>query len=504
MAVNDLQSDELLHNKQLSVFAYTEPDLTSDPGYLGLVMLDSLSQSLGTPNPIRINDPARAGKTKLIGYTFPQDELATVSINEQFHRYAATYLMEQRRTKCPQVWLAKIDSCGRRDDLESWESVLLLEDLTMTNIELSDLGGDDDTVVTVAGEFTIAEWYQVFPARFAERGADAILSEVLDLVYADKVSCGNCTAFSDGTQKLYGLTSANAGSPGLSSQLLHSSDGGSTVSAEDIATLSGQSARRMSAVGNRMVVVSEADGAHHYKKIDDIGDSSVSWIRVSSGYVAGGAPRAIYAANPINVFIGGAGGYIYRSKQITSSVEVIEDNSSSPENVNDIHGVGTGIIVSVHDSNVVKYSINGETFELLSTDAGLNGPENGANLTAVWVFSRNSWLIGTNTGKLWRTGDQGKTFTQVNLPNQGNITVINRIAFTPNRQAHGALVAEVSGAGKVLRSITGGRQWYDSDPAVGGVVSNDRLNAIALADVYAMATGGLNGSDGILLVAEAT
>lgn len=491
---------------QVAFFAYTQPDLTELAGYLGeSVYPQSLSQGFGTPTPIYVPDPSRAGNQIIVGYTYTTPELAQAQINQRWHRLSALYLDGVRRKKCMQTWLIKADSCGRQDTLDTWESVVVIEGLQLTNFEISDIKAlsGEDAEVPISGQFSATDFYFLFTARFAERLDSTNLSEVLDIIYADEVSCGSCAPVSDGTLKLYALEGLNTGSPGLSARVVYSTNGGSSGSAKDIATLGGKTANRLEAVGRYIVVVSEADGAHHYIPKSTIASSS--WTRVSSGYVGGASPRAIYAASGSRVFIGGAGGYIYLSRNITTSVEVVEDGSNTTQNVNDIHGVGTAIIVAVHNSNVVQFSTNGgNSFQKVTTDAGLNGPEAGANLTAVWAQSPYVWYVGTNTGKLWYTTDRGYTWTQRTLPGQSGISVINDIKFSVPRREHGVVAVERAGAGVILRTITGGREWYDAEPGVAGLPTNTRINAVALADVYAIAAGGKNGSDGIIAIAEAT
>lgn len=500
------QISNFVTSGQVAFFAYPEADLAEFPGYLGeSVFPQSISQGFGTPTPQYIPDPAVPGNMLIVGYTYTQPELAQAQINQRWVRPAITYLEQCRRKRCGQTWIIKADACNRPDTLSVWESVLVIEGLQMTNMEISDIKSDtEDTTVGMSGQFSATDFYFIFTARFSERADSIVLAEVLDIMYADAVSCGSCAQISDGTQKIYALTGLNTGSPGLSPQVAYATDGGSTWATKDIPTLGAKSANRMSAVGQYIVVVSEADGAHHYIPKSSIASSS--WTRVNTGYVATKSPRAIYAASGNRIFMGAAGGYIYMARNITTQVEVVEDGSNTTQNCNDVHGQGTSIIVAAHNSNVLQFSTNGgNSFQLVTTSAGLNGPEAGANITRVWVKNSYVWYVGTNTGKLWYTTDRGYTWTQRNLPNQSSISVINDIKFTPGRSEHGVLACEVGGVGKVYRTISGGRDWYDSDPAVAGIPTATRYNAVALADVYAIAAGGKNvANDGVVAIAEAT
>lgn len=506
----------IVQTGQGGLFVVDEADYANIPTYLGqLQTFGGLSKTLGSPTPIRIMNPASPGERLIVGYIFGENELPTAPIAEKFHPSAATYIETMDRKRCPILAIWRVGQCSRPDSLQEWESALIYEGARLTDLEIGELlSTEGQSEVMISGNWTMTQAYRVFAATFSEKAADEVFGEVLDIIYADERSCGGCTALSDGLNKIYAITKAQSGSPGLSSQLVWTIDGGVSWTRTDIAALGGVAGNAITAVGNYLVIVSEAAGYHVYIPKGSI--SSDNFTTVTSGYNAVGAtPRCIYAGGGDRVIIGGALGYIYLSEDITTSVDIVEDGSASANNVNKIAGEGLSTIVAVGDSNTIWVSTNGgRGYALLQTDAGLNGPEAGANLTAVAVLDRYNWYVGTNTGKLWRTGDQGATWTQRTLPNQNQITVINDIKFSPLRKSHGVLSCETStGAAvvaKVMRTISGGRQWYDSSPAVSGIptggTAHVRFNAVALADVYGIAIGGLaNGSaDGVIMIAEAT
>lgn len=502
-----MQISEFVQSGDVSFFAYTNGDLTEPPGYLGSsVYPQSLSQSFGTPTPQYQPDPEIPGKQNIVGYSYPLPELAQAQISQMWHRHSYTYLDRVRRLPCGQTWILRVGACERPDSLAEWESLVVVGELQMTDLEISDIkptSGESNSVAW-SGSFTATDFYFIFTARFSERADSVVLAEILDIIYADNVNCGSCAKISDGTQRIFALQAPNAGSAGLSAQLVYSLNGGSTWAAKDIATLGGRTANKLAASGKYIVVASEADGSHHYITKNSV--ASGSWTKVTSGYVAGRAPRCIYAATGSVTLFGAAGGYIYRSRNITTSVEVVDDGSSSTQNINAMHGIGSNFAIAVANNNVVKFSTNGgRGFQLLTTVDGLNGPESGANLTAVWAVTPYIWYVGTNTGKLWYTIDRGFTWAQRTLPNQDGISVIHDIKFSPKRSEHGVIALEYAGGGKVYRTVSGGREYADADPYIAGLPTNTRINAVALADVYAIAAGGLvSGNDGIIAIAEAT
>lgn len=497
-----MSSDALtVQRGETGLFAVLQDDYTKQLAYLGQVVeMGDLTQSFGTPEPFQIDDPAVPGKKAIIGYSYPIDELPSGSFVEYMHPRSAVYLEQAAHKRCGQLLIARIGACSRQDSLALWDSVLVMEQWRVTELTWGALKGTDAGDVRVSGNVTAQQAYRIFSANFGERAATAVIAEVIDIIYADALSCGGCTKVSDGAQKIYAITDPQGGSPGLSGALVYSLNGGSDWTSVDIASLGGKTPSALAAQNIHLIVVSEDTGSHHYVEKDNI--SAVNFVEVSTGYVSSHSPRCLYVADGNHIAIGAAGGYVYKTEDLTTSVEVVEDGSATAQNVNAIHGVGKGIIVAVCDNNVILWSQDGETYSLLQTNAGLNGPEAGANLTTVAVVDQYTWYVGTNTGKLWVTPDQGKTWLNRKLKDQNNVSVINDIKITPERKAHMVLSAEVGGVGKIYRSIDGGRSWYNDAPAVKGLPSATRYNKVALADVYAIAAGGAKASDGIIVVSE--
>ena len=492
MGTSQVGGSNIVQTGQIGTFVYVKSDIFSEVDYIGdNFVINALSQDLGGLNPIFQKDPTRPNVFQIVDFTRSAPSLGEATINERMLADVATFLEGFKKTRCPVVFIIAINQCSRQDEIHAADSWVIVDESSLTNIDFGSFGnldGESTEKKDVTGTMPFLDVGRVFPILFGEIAADTVLSEVLDVIYAGVQSCGTCSPYSDGCD-LYALTALNAGSPGLSSQVITYIKG--VAASHDIDTLGAKAGNRLVSVGTRIVVVSEADGAHHVAHKDDMD----AWSRVATGYVAGHSPRCIVALDPRNVFIGAAGGYIYKSQNVETSVTVVADNSNTTENANDIHGIGQ-TIVCAHDNNVIQKSTNGG-----KTFTSVVGPESGANLTSIWVHSKYQYEVGTNTGKLWKTDDGGQNWTQQALPNQSNITLIRRISYSPIfPDALGALVCETLGADIVLRTITGGREWSNDTNLIDGVPTNDRLNAVAWCDSDTLATGGLNGSDGVLAV----
>lgn len=464
--------------------------------YYGCITLGGVNKDLGTPEPIYCPSSTQRNRWDIVGRVQKTVSMGTSDFTARMNRTLRDVWWNLLENRCELNIQAVIGPCQRPDNFNAWESKILLDDAMLTAFNLGTLNpmtGDDNQPVDLTGSFTFTDLYRILPINFAEQAASTVVAEVLDGFYNDFVQCGDCGAPSDGCQKMYWLTAANPGSPGLSSQIVYSLDGGSTWSTRDINTLGGLSGNRTAGVGLYVVVISQANNAHHFIRFDDLNSGTGSWTRVASGYVSARGPRAIYSKSASETFIAAAGGYVYKMTNPTAAVSVISDGSVTAQNLNDIHGYGD-TVVAVGASNAVMVSRNaGVTFSLVV------GPVVGANLTAVHCMSDNVWFVGAN-GTLWYTLDGGVTWAQ----NQSltGATVINDIKFYGNTV--GYLAAEVGGAGRVYRTTDGGYSWHYQPPAIANLRTNLRINAVAPCGNNTVTVGGIvtAGGDGIIATAK--
>lgn len=486
---------------EISTFYYRQDDLTSSPTFVGLFgesIIDGLTKSLGDLTPVIAKDPIVPNKFRIVRKTRGAPELGELTINEYIKRNTRAVVERVAKQFCDHVFFVKIDSCGRPDDVYSWDSVWVVTGAQMVTLEPGTLQQRDTSdPVEVVGTLSTEDFERLFTVRLGEKAGDLVISEVLDVIYADQQSCGSCAPYSSGCSALYGLTRANVGSPGLSSQLVYTLNG-SDYSKIDIAALGGNEGNKIQAVGRYLVVISETLGGHVY--IEKASLSASGWTVVTTGYEAGGSPRAIYSLSPQITYIGGQGGYLYKASDITVEVEVIHDASLTSQNCNAIHANGA-YVLSGHDSNALLFSSNyGATFSLVM------GPEVGVNIRAVWVRSATQWWVGTASGKLWYTVDGGTTWTQRTLPNQATLSEVLDIKFSPDFAEVGAIAVQTTGnTAAIYRTLTGGRIWLKENPGIIQLgTAPERLNAVALCGVDNIATGGkkVGSSDGVLAVAE--
>lgn len=464
--------------------------------YVGCLSLGGLSEELGAGTPVYCPSSDQRNKFDIIDIVPSVQGLPTTDFTQRMDRFLQDFWWDLRKRGCRLHGVVVLSNCARPDDIDQFDSKIILQSFRLTNFslpELNSLAGDNNAAVDLTGSLEMMAFNPVRRLRWGEKLDSVILAEALDAVFVPDVDCADCNA----PKHVYILTTANSGSPGLSSQIVYSLDGGNTGAPIDIPTLGGLSGNRLAAVGLYLVVVSEANGAHHWSLLSNIDAGVTSWSRVNSGYVATKSPRCIFSASPTRTYIGAAGGYIYLMTNPTTPVTVLTDGSITAQNVNDIHGKGR-LILSGGNSNTLLYSDNqGETFTLIT------GPEPGQNLSAVWLIDENIWWVGTGNGNLYYTKNGGSSWVEA-TPDPA-LTVVNRIWFVDDIVGYfSGQIGGGSSAARIYRTTDNGYSWHNGAPYLTGLPAAERYNAV-VADDYntVLAVGRVGaGGDGIASFAD--
>lgn len=466
--------------------------------YYGCMQLEGPEQASGDPTPVYCPSTTQRNAWDIVDEAPTVQELGSTDFTQRMDRYLADALWDIRKRRCVLNIQAVLGRCQNPSDFYNWDSKIIFKNARLTNFSLPQMNileGGDNGGLDITGSFSFRDIIPIRSIKFADKGESTIVAEVLDGMFYDSVQCGDCGPASDGCQKFYALTLSNAGSPGLSSQFLRSSDGGDTVSGIDIPTLGGLSGTRMTVVSDKAIVISQPNNAHHYSPISDIDNGTVNWTRVSTGYVASKGPRAIYAKSPTNIFIAAAGGYIYLMTDPSLAVTVLSDGSATTQDMNDIDGFGQ-TIVAVGNNNAIMFSENGgDGFSLVT------GPTVGIALNTIQVLSRNVWMVGTANGKLYYTTNKGTSWTQISLP--ANINSITRLRFYDDIVGYMS-VQFTTGVAAVYRTTDSGYSWHNTAPDISGLSTAERINFVAACGYNIVAAGGrkTSGGDGILAIAE--
>lgn len=145
--------------------------------------------------------------------------------------------------------------------------------------------------------------------------------------------------------------------------------------------------------------------------------------------------------------------------------------------------------VAVGNTDTVISTIDGG-----ATWSVITSPTTSDNVTAVWVFSKYRWIIGSNADGLFQTWDGGATWEAKTFTGQGSTGTVVALAFA-NDLVGFMLHNTVVPVGSVHRTIDGGHTWEKlSTP------TNTGLNAIfAASENKAFAAGNASGGTAVVL-----
>lgn len=469
------------------------------PVYQALSRVTGVTWDLGDITPVRIPDPKQYGRFVTVDKIKGQPGLPSTTLEFRTTRNASAMLALTRKG-CAIDLQIHVGACKDPSDFDlGWEKIHVFEDADFTNYSTSELGAfdaDQEIQVMETLDLTGQDYYEVTPLAFSGMAETQIVQEVLGVAICDSKTCGACGIPSDGCQRIFAVQSPVGASPGLTSELVFSIDGGSTWSEQNITSLPANraiAARGIACVGPYLVVVSNTDCSIHYALITDILLGTPGWTRIATGLTcAAGAPNAIFSLGRTQSWIVGDGGYIYGVTDVTSGAVVQSSGGVTSQNLKAIHGYDEQNLVAVGASNAIVLTRNGGTTWTLVT-----GPSGQAAVQANSVFMRteNEWLVGYNDGTVFYTIDGGANWSQKVVP--GALTVIDKISFAT--RSVGYIAGHTATVGKILRTINGGNTWYALPETSGQTLpTNSVLNDIAPCGetpnvVWA---GGLKVADG--------
>lgn len=470
----------------------------TSPRYQDLWTAGAFNWPQGDNTRIRIPSPSAYGQFVTVGKVSGEQGSPELTLMGRYNT-SVSELLKLARRRCDFDVQLHFGVCrDPRNFNLGWNKILVVESVRVTNYSTTDLGAMDDASQAVINEevpVSGEDAYEILPISFASKAVTEVVREVVDIIVCDAQSCAECGVSSDGCNVVFALVRSSDASPGVPSELVFTSDGGDTWADTDITTLGiTEDPIALACVGPYIIVLSEESISAHYASIVDILQGAESWSEVATGFVAGGAPRAIYSPSSAHVWIVGAGGYIYFTNDPTSSVSVQDAGAATVQQLNAIHGTDLENIVAVGNSNAVVRTTNGgETWE------SITGPAVGVNLNTIFMVDDRVWFIGTAGGRLFYTVDGGTTWAEKGFPGSGSGAVQSVMFATPTV---GYMAHSNGSNGRILRTVDGGYSWYVAPEGATAIPTNDRINKIATcSNVNTVFAGGLGDDaiDGILI-----
>jgi photosystem II stability/assembly factor-like uncharacterized protein len=464
--------------------------------YQGMARLGGLSESLGDVTAVRAPSSVAYSRYDVVDYIRGEPGLPTTSLIARFG-YVNRILTQQ----CKFDIHAHYGSCKNPMDFNSgWDKGLCYEQAVLTARNTDDLTGLDgtDNMITFTGEITALRFWEYDQMTLGAKAADYIETEIVDVIVADYISCGDCGYESDGNKRIFAVQISSGASPGILNELVYTDDGGSTWEDETISTLTvSEAASGIAVAGEYIVVVSGAVASLSYATLDD----PSTWNEVTTGFVATKYPNAVFSLSATLTWLAAEDGYIYFSENPVGGVEVQSDGSATAEDLLCIHGIDPRNLIAGGESGALLLTDNGG--QVWSAAASVPGGI--GDILTVWMRTTHCWMIGDSNGTLWYTKNAGVSWTQITFPVTAPTDVTDIVFADHADSPFGFMTVKTASAGYILRTIDGGRSWYQLPDGAGAMPANAGLNCVSAGNSASMCVaGGLAsaGTDGILIIGQ--
>ncbi len=509
-----LTADEIVTQKHKRNYVqFGGPRPNNVPLYAGqdgqyFVVEGVSEQESGGVDPIRVPDPLRQGKYRLIGRKVTPADLAGSTI-KMYERHGSIP-RQLRGISCPLNVYEATGACGDLSNfLGGWSDYVLI--YSQGNVTDKDLGDrssfDADDAIEDSLSVVWADIYPVGSLGFGEQAATQVDREVVDIHYGGGEQCGDCGPTDDGTQKIYAITaSSGAGSPGLPAELIYSIDGGANWSQASITGI-GATADPVAIdiVGDKVVILTkETNGAIYYATLSELGVPG-TFTKVTTGFVATHAPNDIYVANPREVYICGDLGYVYKTTDITAGVNVLNAGVATASNLLRIHGKDDCIVSSGASGAIIKSINRGVTFATMAvTPSGLS-------IRALACLDARRCWVGTSDGRVFYTLNGGSSWTELTFTGYGTGQVFD-IQFATDEVGF-ISHSNATPTAALWCTWNGGKDWTNTTPRLANWPTFNRGTRVAIprsaeAGIASntIAIGGLAGGgvDGIILIGAAS
>lgn len=474
----------------------------NQPLYRADLRAMGLTYGFGDSEAIEVPDPAKLGDFVEVGEIRGATERPTTQLQGRYPAKTESDIFRIARTGCFSDIHIVIGACNDPRSYDEYDKLVVFEDARVTNYETDDLGAlasGDNAAVNETGDLSGKEAYEVLPVSYGVKAASIVSNEVVDIIICDSVSCGDCEDPSDGCKKIFGITKAAGGSPSTEADIVYSIDGGINWYAHDIESLDpADDPDGIGCIGSYVVVVSEDSESLHYalkSEMDTLTDPD--WTEVTTGFVAGKGPRAIWSLGDM-AFVVGAGGYIYKIENPTSGASVLDAGSVVTSALNDVHALDDEFAIAVGNAGAVLFTNTGIAWALAPTSpVGY-----GTNLLCCWAKSTTEWWVGSDDGHLYYTLNAGKTWTEKSFDGSGAGAVYD-IKFS-TKSVGWISHSTATPKGRILRTTNGGYTWKLTPESTKIFPACDQISAIAVCSFNPnfVIGGGLadDGADGFIVL----
>jgi len=406
-----------------------------------------------------------------------------------------------KRLNCPFSQRARYNICGEREDVSQYDPLMLTycsvelnsksyEDLVITSQE-----NDDEIIITASAsadyEYIVEK---IMPAR---TGSLATLGDqpINDIEFCDSPDCGGyCGDPSDGCTIQFGVTDADTTpytNPNLVKGVKNLNTGAITWTNLPIMGLNGN-AENIECAGKRIGVTSSADAVFAYN--DDPNQDQDEWNVVALTRTPSTNHNALHARTSREWWLACNGGYILKSVDGGVTWSEVHSATITTQNILSVYAYDKDLVVAGGAVGVMLISKDGgqtwaDITEVATTAASI--------LDIVIPPNRSKEIyIGTNNGRIYRSTNQGDTFSRVSFDGD-SVGTVDDIDFCGPCAGDVMFILhnDAGPRARILRDLSGGAGGSDIEvimdytQVIGGGID---LNAMACCGENELIAAGEN------------
>lgn len=443
-------------------------------------------------------DPMRAGKFKVSSKIRTAPDQITFDLTTKLGKL--DYL---KRLKCAFSQRARYAKCGEREDPVNYDPIMLafcsveLQSKTYEDLVVTDPANEDEIMVTASASASYE--YRIKKVNAGRTGGSSTLGDqaINDIAYCGSENCpGYCGDENDGCSMMFGVTDSDTApypNPNLVKGEKNLNTGAVTWSTIPILGVN-NNVENIECAGSRLVITSNGSVVAAYN--DDPDQDQDEWVVVSLTRTPSSNHNALFARTARELWLACNGGYILKS--IDGGATWVEMHSASltTQNLTCIWAFDKDLVVAGGENGtVLKSEDGGETWvnitETSTTSATI--------LSIVIPPNRPKEIyLGTNNGRIYRSTDEGETFSRVSFfgDSVGSIDSL-RFCGPCAGDVMWILHNDAGPRARILRDLSGGAGGADVELVMdytsviqGGI----DLNALDCCDVNeAVVAGELSG-----------
>jgi len=396
---------------------------------------------------------------------------------------------------------ARYARCGERFDPSNYDPLMInycpvdLTEHSYDDLVIADPANEDEILLTMP--WTATSEYAIKKLTPGRIGTTDLGDQAInDIEFCDAARCaGYCGERSDGCAKIYAVSAADIAPYAAPNLIVGTKTLATSVwawAAYPILGFNG-AAVGVECAGSRLLAASNADSAVAYN--DDGGDQD-SWHVVVLGYAPAANPNSLFAYSARIIWVGAETGRVYKSVDGGETYTAVHAGTLTTETINAVWAYDANLVYAVGDNGVIlKTEDGGETW----TDITETSTTSADLLTVVVPPDRaDEVYVGTNTGQIFRSVDEGDTFAEYSFTGNG-VGTVDSLRFCGPCAGDVLFILhnDAGPRGRILRDLSGGAGGADVEVAAGYtsvIGAGVDLNALACcSENEAVAAGALSG-----------